>query len=346
MNNQKNKMGVALVGLGEYSTDQLAPALKESTRCYLAGIVSGSPKKQERWKLKFNLNDNAIYDYKTFDTITSNPDINIVYIVLPNALHAEYAIRAARAGKHIIIEKPMATTPEDCRRIIKACKEAGVLLSVGYRLHFDPFNQEMMRLGQQHHFGNVHRVIADDSMEIGDKNQWRLNYELSGGGPLVNNGIYCVQAAIYITGRIPVRVTAKFDAVTDPEKFNSVEEGISWEMEFEDGATAICKTNYSRNGNLLRAEAEHGWFELDPAYEYTGLKGRTSTGKMNLKNVCQQAQQLDDFALSIKKNEEPKLSGEMGLRDVEILMAIYQSAKTGNPVDLRLNHLEASLRNN
>src|SRR5690349_17109224 len=142
--NQK-KLGIALVGLGSYSGGQLAPALQETEHCYLAGIVTGTPSKISTWKEQYNIPDKNIYNYETFDSIKDNKEIDIVYVVLPNSMHAEYVVRAARAGKHVICEKPMALTVEECDRMIAACKEAGKMLSVGYRLHFEPHNKEAMR---------------------------------------------------------------------------------------------------------------------------------------------------------------------------------------------------------
>ena len=332
----KNKLGVALVGLGDYSTKQLGPALRETKHCYLAGVVSGDPAKRRKWAIEYNLKESNLYSYHNFDEIGFNPEIDIVYIALPNSLHAAYVIRAARALKHVICEKPMATNIEDCYRMLTACTEAGVQFSMGYRLHFDPFNQEMMRLGQNKIFGDVKTVIARDSMDIGDPHQWRLNGELSGGGPLMNNGIYCVQAALYIMGDLPTSVTARFLPTLDPDKFAEVEEGISWEMDFPGDRLAVCETSYSKNQNLLRAEAEHGWFELEPAYEYHGLQGRTPEGPMLFSPVNQQARQMDDFAICIRNNRESRVPGEMGLRDMEILAAIYEAARTEKKVELHL----------
>jgi predicted dehydrogenase len=253
-------------------------------------------------------------------------------------MHAEFVIRAAQAGKHVICEKPMATTVEDCQRMIDACKEAGVKLSMGYRLHFDPFNKEMMRLGQNRILGSVNRVIAKHSMDVGDKNQWRMDKELAGGGPLMDVGIYCVQGVLYTVGELPTSVSARFLPKKDPEKFDAVEEGIEWELDFPGGTKAICESNYRKGADLLRAETESGWFELQPAYAYGGLKERTSEGHMIIPAINQQAAQMDDFALCIQNNRETRVPGEMGLRDMQILLAIYQSARTGRKVEL---HLEA-----
>jgi predicted dehydrogenase len=339
MMEENKKLGIALVGLGRYSKGQLGPALKQTQHCYLAGVVSSSTEKCNNWKNEYNLSDKNIYLYNDFDNIKENKDIDIIYVVLPNAMHAEYVIRAAKAGKHVICEKPLATSVEDCHAMIAACKEAGVKLAVGYRLHYDPFHKEMMRLGQEEIFGRVLTVIADDSMVI-DTQEWRLENALAGGGPLLNNGVYCVQAALYITGELPVAVNAEFLPHTTSSRASTVEEGIRWEMEFASGKRAICESSYSKDGNLLHAEAEHGWFQLEPAYEYKGLKGKTPLGEIDFPAINQQAAQMDDFALCIKNNTESKVPGEMGLRDVEIMMAIYESARTGKKVVLQLNQYE------
>jgi predicted dehydrogenase len=335
------QLGIALLGLGEYAGEELAPALKATNHCKLAAIISDEPKKMEEWRKNYGLNEKCCYTYEQFDEIKNNPEIDIVYVVLPNTLHEEYVLRSAKAGKHVICEKPLATTVEACQRMIDACREAGVKLSMGYRLHFDPYNQEMMRLGQEKVYGQVKKVIARNSMEVGESNQWRLDYERAGGGPLMNNGVYCVQAAQYILGELPVAVKAGFLPKTDPKKFAEVEEGIRWTMDFPSGAIAECETSYSKNDNLLRAEAENGWFELNPAYEYEDLEGRTIEGPMKFAAINQQAAQMDDFALCIRENRESRVPGEMGLRDLEIMIAIYESAKTNKRIELHLEEFES-----
>jgi predicted dehydrogenase len=328
----QKKLGIALVGLGKYAGGQLAPALQETKHCYLAGIVTGTPEKAADWKKKYDIPETNVYSYETFDTIRDNPDIDIIYVVLPNAMHAEYVIRAAKAGKHVICEKPMAVTVEDCDRMIAACKEAGKMLSIGYRLHFEPHNIEMMRLGKQKVYGSIKSVIAENGME--GTEGWRLDKQLAGGGPLMDVGIYCVQGARYTTGLEPVAVTAKEDPKTKPDMFKNVEEGLTWEMEFPDGMVARCKTSYAKKMNLLRAEAETGWFELSPAYEYKGIGGKTSERKMELASVNQQALQMDDFAQAVMNNRPTPVPGEMGRQDVKILRAIYEAMETGKRIEI------------
>ena len=336
----KNKLGIALVGLGKYSEGELGPALKETEHCELVGVVSGDVRKREKWRKQYNLKAENLYDYENFDMIKSSRDIDIVYIVLPNSMHADFVIRAAQAGKHVICEKPMATNLEDCHKMIDACKKAGVKLSMGYRLHFEPYNQEMMRLGQNNILGPVLRLIAQNNMPVGKKNQWRLNHVSAGGGPLMDVGIYCVQGVLYSIGALPIAVTARYTPTTDPQKFETVEEGLEWEMEFPGGVKATCETSYNKEANLLRAETASGWFELQPAYEYRGLKGNTSESSMTFPQINQQAAQMDDFARCIKSNEESRVPGEMGLRDMHILLAIYEAADTGKRVSLKLEAFE------
>jgi predicted dehydrogenase len=326
------KLGVALVGLGMYSEGQLAPALDKTIHCYLAGAVSGSAHKLEIWKEKFGLKEGACYTYHNFDTIKDNPAIDIIYVALPNSLHAEFVVAAARAGKHVICEKPMAITVEDCDRMIAACKEAGKMLSIGYRLHFEPHNKEAMRLGQQRVFGSVKLVEAAHSLNKVEG--WQSDKKLAGGGPLMDVGIYCVQAARYVTGSEPVAVTAQEGLKKDHTKFKDVEESIEWQMEMADGSIAHCSSSYSVKENRFRVEAERGWFELSPAYPYSGVKGKTSEGEMNFPQVPQQALQMDDFALCIKEGRQTSVPGEEGRQDVKVLQAIYKAMKTGERVEI------------
>lgn len=334
-NGQRRKLGVALVGLGSYSTNQLAPALQQTKSCRLTGIVTGSPEKIPVWQRQYGIPDKNVYNYDNFDTIKDNPDIDIIYIVLPNGLHAEYTVRAAQAGKHVICEKPMAVSVSECEEMIEACRKADKKLSIGYRLHFEPYNKEMMRLGQNQVYGKVEFVKGKNGMIV-PEGTWRTDKELAGGGPLMDLGIYCVQAAIYTSGKKPVAITAHEGEKTQPEKFSEVEQSIHWRMEFPDGLVANCDSSYSERMDLLRADAEKGWFELSPAYTYTGKQGRTSDGPMNFSQVFEQVYQMDDFADCIINNRQSPVPGEMGLRDVKILMAIYEAARTGKRVELNL----------
>lgn len=333
------KLGVALVGLGTYSTYELAPSLLETTYCKLVGVVTGSPSKEKKWIKKYNLEKHNIYNYKNFDAIVNNPEIDIVYVVLPNAMHAEFCIRAAKAGKHVICEKPMAVSVKECDAIINACKKANVKLSVGYRLHSEPYTQEVKRLVKEKTFGEVQYVAADAAyLSNTHPEQWRLNKSLSGGGALMNMGVYAIQSAIYGNGQNPIAVTAQ-EFSTRPEYFKDTDETITAQLEFPNGVLGNVYTSHNANINRMHVSCSKGWFELDPANNYGPLKGRTSTGKeIKFPHKRQQALQMDDFAKHILKNEINKVPGEMGKRDLIIIEAIYKSIKEGSKkIPLNLN---------
>jgi predicted dehydrogenase len=326
------KLGIALMGLGGYSRGQLAPALQETQFCRLAGIITGTPSKAEEWQRKYDIPGNCVYNYDNFESIAENPAIDIVYVVTPNGLHADHAVRAAKAGKHVICEKPMATTVEDCDRIMAACEAAKRQLSIGYRLHFEPHNLEVMRLAKAKEFGAIKKVEANDAFVFKGQT-WRVDPKLA-GGPLMDLGVYCVQAGRYATGEEPIAVTAR-EEKTDTNRFKHVEETIYWTMEFPSGAKAECMMSYNKQANNLRVEAENGWYELAPAYSYRGIKGKTSKGEMNFPQVNQQARQMDAFAQCILENRPTTVPGEMGRQDVKIMLAIYEAARTGKRVAIK-----------
>ena len=322
------KLGIALVGLGSYAEGQLAPALVQTEHCYLAGIVTGTPGKISIWQEQYNIPNKNIYNYENFDSIKDNPDIDIVYVVLPNNMHAAYTIRAAEAGKHVICEKPMALTVEDCDKMIAACKKAGKFLSIGYRLHFDPYHLDMIRIGTQKEYGEIKKIVTE-FLQPSIKGEWRLDKKYSGGGPLMDLGIYCLQAVMYTTGMEPVAVTAQTFPISDKEKFTDIEETLAWQMEMPNGIIAECRTSYSGNANTFRIEAEQGWFELDPAFYYAGFKVSTSDDRViSYTPLSQQGKQMDGISVSIKNNQVSIVPGEMGRRDVKIIEAIYEAMRT------------------
>lgn len=334
---ENEKLGIALVGLGNYSTNQLAPALQETKLCRLSGIVTGTPEKEKIWAEKYDIPQGNIYNYENYDEIAGNDDIDIIYVVLPNSMHAEYSIRAADAGKHVICEKPMTTSVEDAQKMIEACDRAGKKLSVGYRLHFEPHNKEIMRIGRNEVFGPVVKMDGAFGFPIGSMDQWRVDKELAGGGPLMDVGIYVVQASIYTMGKLPVSVTAR-DETRNPEKFGDIEGTIRWELKFPEDVILYGSSSYEFGEHHFRGEAENGYFELSTAFSYSGIEGETSDGPLDFPQVNQQALQMDDFARCIIEDEETIVPGEMGKRDVRILYAIYEAAETGEEVNLEFGN--------
>jgi len=275
------KLGVALVGLGNYSRGQLGPALRETQYCQLAGVVTGDAAKGAKWARDYGFPEASVYGYDTMARLADNPDIDIVYVVTPNGLHAEHCIAAAKAGKHVICEKPMANTVAECDAIIAACKAAGVKLSIGYRLFFDPYHIELMRLAKEQDFGPLLKTEGDFSFVMGNR-QWRATKKLAGGGPLMDLGVYLIQAGCMVAGgAAPTAVTAQIGPKTRPDIFADVEETISWTMEFASGQVSKAVTSYSHNKNQFRAESAKGWIEFkESAFMYHGLVVETSRGPL------------------------------------------------------------------
>jgi predicted dehydrogenase len=329
------KLGVAIVGLGNLSANQIAPALLKTRNCRLAAIVTGTPSKAAAWQKKYGLSAKSTYTYDNMHEMAKNKDIDFVYIVTPNALHLPHALAAAAAGKHVFCEKPLEINTERCPQILDACNKAGVMLGVGYRLQYEPNNLECVRLAKEKVLGDVKVIDANFGFAIGDPGQWRLKRELAGGGALMDVGIYCLQTTRMLTGEDPIWISAA-ETKTDLVKFKEVDETISWTMKFPSGVITNCVSTYAANGLAgFRAATTRGWFSLDPAYFYGGNRGRRSDGpEINIPVTDQFAVELDDFAECIIQKRPTKVSGEMGLSDLKYLMAVYESIKKGRPVSL------------
>ncbi len=329
----QRQLGVALLGLGDYSTNQLGPALKQTKNARLTGIVTGSPEKIPKWQEEYEIPDKNVYNYETLDEIADNKDIDIVYVVTPTALHAEYSIRAAQAGKHVICEKPMAPTVEDCTRMIEATKKAGVTLQIGYRLHWDPFHLRLMEAMENKEFGDWESIEAANGSvmrNFGGHNAWRVSKELGIAGALYDLGVYAVQAQLYTARIHPVRVTASH-STERKEHFSEVPETYEWTLEFPGGRKAEGWSSYGRSGNFIRAEVEQGQLEIQPAYGYGGQRGKTPDGPMKFEHVNQQALQIDGQAAAILRNEPSRVPGEMGRRDIRVIRGIVEAGDSGKP---------------
>jgi predicted dehydrogenase len=327
------KLNIALCGLGRYAS-YIAEGLETAQYCKLTGVITGTPAKAEDWKKRYNIPDKNIYNYDNFDKIVSNKDIDLVYVVLPNAMHKEFTIRAAKAGKHVIVEKPMAVAVKDCEEMITACEKAKVQLAMGYRLHYEPYNLEIKRLGQEKVFGPLRLIEASLGYKSGDPNQWRHKKALSGGGPLMNLGVYCIQVARYVSGEEPVSVTAQFGPVTNKSLFSEVEESITWQLTFPSGLVATSTTSYNCQVDRFFAAADEGNFELSPAISYGPFKGKTSKGELNFPEINQQQTQCDEIAKVILANQKlpTHIGGGEGMQDVKIIQAIYEAGRTGKRV--------------
>ncbi|MBX7125091.1 MAG: Gfo/Idh/MocA family oxidoreductase [Cyclobacteriaceae bacterium] len=320
----KGQLGVALVGLGYYSTDLLAPALQLTTQCKLTGIVTGTPAKAELWQQRHELAGKNIYNYSTFDTIANNPDIDVVYIVLPPSMHAEYTIRAANAGKHVWCEKPMAVSVAECEAMINACRKNKVALSIGYRMHHEPNTQQIIRFAREKKYGAVRKVFAAAGYHEGRRDHWKQKRSM-GGGALMDMGVYSLNAARYATQAEPIAVTAT-QSTTRPDIYREVDETTTFDLEFPNGTTAHCETSFGKGMNDLRVECTNGWYALSPFQAYSGVRGVTSDGiRLEAAIENEQTTQMDDDALAIMQGKKMLVPGEEGLRDIRIVEAIRKS---------------------
>lgn len=331
----QRKIGVALVGLGYYSRDLLAPALQLTQHCELRGLVTGSPEKIPPWQSRYGIPEKNIYNYATMHEAANNPDIDVLYIVVPTGLHEKYAVIAANAGKHVWCEKPMAMTEAECLSIINACRKNGVQLTVGYRLHHEPNTRTVIGYASAKPFGVIKEITAQAGYAGGAPNpdNWRLNRAM-GGGALYDMGVYPINAARYTSGLEPVAVTARLE-VERKQVFKEVDESAYLTLEFPGGLIAECATSVGKSMNLLRANCEKGWYELSPMQSYSGVKGKTSGGVMLDKPLAnQQARQMDDDALAILGKSPLLVPGEEGLADIRVVRAALQSAASNTRVTL------------
>ena len=327
---QPKKLGIALVGLGYYSTDLLGPALQHTQNCYLAGIVTGTPAKAQRWQKHYQLKSANIYNYENFDSIAKNPDIDIVYVVLPNSMHKEFTLRAARAGKHVICEKPMALNAKECEEMIRGCEDAGVRLTIGYRLHFEPYTQHLMKLGKSLPFGDIKLINATAGIDVDvhhNPQSWRWKKSM-GGGWLLDIGVYAIQAARYCKQREPVAVSAQ-SFNTRPQHFVEIPETTNAQLTFADGSLANVVGSGATFASDLHVKCERNAYQLSPFWTYSGLKGGTRDTPFNFPHIPQQVTQMDAMAASIRDNTPFLVSAEEGLQDMRIIDAIEKSIALG-----------------
>jgi glucose-fructose oxidoreductase len=334
---KKDRLGVALIGLGYYSTDLLAPALQLTKNCYLAGIVTGTPSKAETWKKQYNIPDKNIYNYSNFDQIANNPDIDVVYVVLPPSMHKEYTIRGANAGKHVWCEKPMAMTEQECSEMIAACRKNKRSLAIGYRLHHEPNTKEYRRIIQQKLLGRVEHVSCAAGYRENRTNHWKQKKEM-GGGVMYDMGVYSIQGARLGTGMEPIAIAEAKTWTTRPEIYkNGLDEIAVAKLEFPGGVIADIKTSFGENINFLTVNCEKGDIKMDPYSAYAGVQGTSPLGTINFPYSVphQQAMQMDDDAISIMQGKAMLVPGEEGLRDIRIVEAIHKSAgSNGTRVNL------------
>lgn len=330
---------VALMGLGSYAT-RVAEAMQQCTRAKITGLISGTPSKLPVWRSKYNVPEKNCYNYENFDNIKNNPDIDAVYIITPNGLHKDQAIRVANAGKHVICEKPMSVNAKDAQQMVDACKAANVKLLIGYRIHFEPKTLEIVRMRMDGELGKVRFFQGLSGFTIGDPTQWRLNKQLAGGGSLMDIGIYAINGSRYMIGEEPIWVTAQ-ETKTDTNKFKEgVDETIQFQLGFPSGAVASCLSTYNMNYlDRFFVTGEKGYGLLNPATGYGPIEGETNKGKLTHPHKTHQTVQMDEMAAIIFDNKKPVIpvDGEEGVKDMKVIDAIYEAIRTGKSTDIHIN---------
>ncbi|WP_263384425.1 Gfo/Idh/MocA family protein [Granulicella arctica] len=337
------RVGYAIVGLGDLALKEILPAFGASKYSKAVALVSGDKVKATRIAAQYGIKEASIYSYESYDELAKNPEVQVIYIVLPNSMHADFVVRGAKAGKHILCEKPMSTNVRDCERMISACNQANVKLMIAYRQQYEPMNRAIVKMVKEGKLGALKSFVATNAQNQGDPGQWRQKLALAGGGCLPDVGVYCLNAARFISGEEPTEVWGTTYQPKDDPRFTEVEETCSFTLKFPSGLIASCSTGYgAHRSQFLRMEGEKAWAELNPAFGYSGLKLRTAkledaqnvTIEPMIESVDQFAQEMDHMSVCVQQNLQPHTPGEEGLQDQRITDAIYKSAKTGNSVKL------------
>ena len=337
------RVGFAIVGLGRLSVEQLLPAFGQCKKAKPVALVSGSPDKAREIAAQYGILEKNIYNYQTYDQLKNNPDVQAIYIVLPNGLHREFVVRGAAAGKHILCEKPMATSSKECEEMIAACQKAGKKLMIAYRIQYEPYNRRVREMIKNKLFGEIKLIESVNGQRQGDPSQWRLNKKLAGGGALPDIGLYCLNTTRFLLGEEPTEVSAMTYSTPNDPRFREVEENILFQLRFASGALLNASSGYDfHDSKRYRAHSTLGWMEMSPAFSYENLQLKTSRAEgkdeimeqPRLPNKNQFALEIDHFADCVMSNKQPYTPGEEGLQDHRLMEAIYEAARTGKIIEL------------
>ena len=338
------KLGVAVVGLGHLALQQILPGFGQSKHTRVTALVSGHRDKALAIAAQYGVPERNLYDYGSFDRLKDNPEVDIVYVVLPNAMHLEFVTRAAQAGKHVLCEKPMATSSADAERMVAACRDARVKLMVAYRMQYEATQRATIAMVRSKELGDL-RMIEAVNGQNDAPGQWRQSKAMAGGGSLPDVGIYCYNAFRYLTGEEPVEITARITQPKDDPRFREIEDLAQFTMLFPSGVLGVGTSAYSvHQTRTLRAVASRGSIALDNAFAYDSIAMNVSRKAGPVNGVerrqyppkNQFATELDHFAQAIRADRQPHTPGEEGLQDMRIMEAVYQAAAGGSTVKLPL----------
>ncbi|MGD0694044.1 MAG: Gfo/Idh/MocA family oxidoreductase [Terriglobia bacterium] len=336
------RVGYAVVGLGHIAEAAVLPAFRHSKKSKLVAVVSGDEKKAAKLAAKFGASD--YYSYEDFPLCLSHPLVESIFVATPNGTHAQFAERAAAAGKHVLCEKPMANTVEECQRMIEACRVNDVRLMIAYRKYFEPASLALKALVTSGKLGRLKFIHSAFTffLPAGKKApNWHLNRKLAGGGSLVDVGVYCVNTTRWLTGSDPVEAMA-YAWSKDSTRFSEVEESIAFRLTFPEGLVLQATASFgAAQASFLHLHGEKGWAALDPAFAYD--EERRLFGKIGGRWFEQKFKAMDEFALEldafadcIRRQRDPEPDGNEGLRDVVVMQAIYRAARENRPVPVNV----------
>ena len=337
------RVGFAIVGLGHLALAEILPAFGQCKHAKAVALVSGDADKMAKAAKQYGIKPSSCYSYQTYDQLKDNPEVQAIYIVLPNSQHHEFTIRGAKAGKHILCEKPMASSVKECEEMITACNKAGKKLMIAYRIQYEPLNRAAMKLVRDKTYGKTKLIQMMNCQNQAHDQQWRHKKALAGGGSLPDVGLYCLNTTRFLLGEEPTEVSAQIYSTPGDDRFREIEENVSFVLRFPSGAISQCMTGYgSFNARSYAVYAETGTIKMDPAFSYKGLKqelvhapnGRQVIEQPSNPDKQQFALEMDHMAECVRQNKTPYTPGEEGLQDQRIMEAIYQSAKENRPVKL------------
>jgi predicted dehydrogenase len=335
------RIGFAVVGLGGIAEDAVLPAFRHSKKTKLIALVSGDEKKARRFAARFGARD--YYTYEDYALCLNHPQVQAVFIANHNGGHADYTIRAAAAGRHVLCEKPMANTVDECQRMVAACRANDVRLMIAYRKYFEPASLALKKLITSGKLGRLKILHSAFTIFLPPSGvpAWHFDRKLAGGGSLVDVGVYCVNTVRWLLGREPVEASA-YAWTHDPARYREVEENISFQLKFPEGIVLQASSSFgAAKGSFLHVHGERGWAALDPAYPYN--ERRRLFGEINgrwfekeFRPIDEFALELDAFADAVRRGRDPEPDGLEGLRDVAVMEAIYRSARENRPVTIHV----------
>lgn len=334
------RIGYAVVGLGGIAQRAVLPAFRHSKKAKLVALVSSDKTKARRLAAKFGAA--AWYTYDDFEVCLHKPEVQAVYLASPNGCHADQTLRAAAAGRHVLCEKPMANSVEQCRAMIDACRAQNVRLMVAYRKYFEPASRELKKLVSSGKLGRLKLIHSAFTIYLppGREEGWRFDYKLAGGGALPDLGVYCINTARWLASKEPSAASATSWTV-DPGRFSqTIEENMAFQVAFPDGVVLQATASFgAAQASFIQVHGERGWAALNPAFAYD--EERRLFGKINgrwfqrlFPEIDEFALELDAFAEAIRRGDDPEPSGLEGLRDVAVIEAIYQSARQHGEVPI------------